>query len=55
MIKLNIKNNIISNLFWKLMERGGKQGIQFIVRIVMTSLFLPEDYGVIALNYCLNL
>ena len=55
MTKLNIKNKIISNLFWKLMERGGKQGILFIVQIVLARLFLPEDFGVIALDYCLNL
>lgn len=43
------KSRIISSLFWKLMERGGTQGIQFIVQIVLARLLLPEDYGVIAL------
>lgn len=49
MKKSNIKNKIISSLFWKLMERGGTQGIQFIVAIVLARLLLPEDYGIIAL------
>ena len=49
MTKLNIKNKIISNLFWKLMERGGTQGIQFIVAIILARLLLPEDYGIITL------
>ena len=31
------------------MERGGTQGIQFIVQIVLARLLLPEEYGVIAL------
>ena len=31
------------------MERGGNQGIQLIVMIVLTRLLLPEDYGLIAL------
>lgn len=31
------------------MERGGTQGIQFIVQLVLARLLLPEDYGVIAL------
>jgi teichuronic acid exporter len=31
------------------MERGGTQGIQFIVQIVLARLLLPEDYGIIAL------
>jgi teichuronic acid exporter len=45
----NIKSKAISSLFWKLMERGGTQGIQFIVQIVLARLLLPEDYGIIAL------
>jgi teichuronic acid exporter len=41
--------SILSSLFWKLMERGGTQGIQFIVQIILARLLLPEDYGIIAL------
>lgn len=40
---------IIASLFWKLMERGGTQGIQFIVQIVLARLLLPEEYGIIAI------
>jgi teichuronic acid exporter len=43
------KSKVLSALFWKLMERGGTQGIQFIVQIVLARLLLPEDYGIIAL------
>jgi O-antigen/teichoic acid export membrane protein len=43
------KSKVISSLFWKLMERGGTQGMQFIVQIVLARLLLPEDYGIIAL------
>lgn len=43
------KGKVISSLFWKLMERGGTQGIQFIVQIVLARLLLPDDYGIIAL------
>jgi teichuronic acid exporter len=46
---LNIKSKVLTSLFWKLMERGGTQGIQFIVQIVLARLLLPEDYGIIAL------
>jgi len=45
----NIKSKVLSALFWKLMERGGTQGIQFIVQIVLARLLLPKDYGMIAL------
>lgn len=43
------KTTIVSSLFWKLLERGGTQGIQFIVQIVLARLLLPEEYGVIAI------
>lgn len=45
----NTKAIVISSLFWKVMERGGSQGIQFIIQIVLARLLLPEDYGMIAL------
>lgn len=43
------KSNILSSLFWKLMERGGTQGIQFIVQIVLARLLAPEQFGTIAI------
>ncbi|MGB4044287.1 MAG: lipopolysaccharide biosynthesis protein [Thermacetogeniaceae bacterium] len=44
-----LKSTVLSSLFWKLMERGGTQGIQFIVQIVLARLLLPEDFGLIAI------
>lgn len=41
--------NVLSSLLWKLMERGGTQGIQFIVQIILARLLLPEDFGTIAI------
>lgn len=43
------KSRIFVSLFWKLLERGGTQGIQFIVQIVLARLLLPEMYGTVAL------
>ncbi|WP_066633786.1 lipopolysaccharide biosynthesis protein [Desulfolucanica intricata] len=49
-MKNDITNiRVLSSLFWKLMERGGAHGIQFIVQIILARLLLPEDYGIIAL------
>lgn len=45
----NIKSKVLSSLFWKLLERAGTQGIQFIVQIILARLLLPENYGTIAL------
>lgn len=43
------KTQVLSSLFWKLMERGGTQAVSFIVSIILARLLLPEDYGIIAL------
>lgn len=45
----NIKYQVLSSLLWKFMERGGTQGIQFIVQIILARLLVPKDYGIIAL------
>lgn len=45
----NTKFKVLSSLIWKLMERGGTQGIQFIVQIALARLLVPNDYGIIAL------
>lgn len=43
------KSSVIASLFWKLMERGGTQGIQFIVQIILARILTPDDYGIISL------
>ena len=43
------KNTVISSLIWKFLERGGVQGVQCILSIVLARLVSPSDYGVIAL------
>ena len=36
-------------LFWKLMERFGVQGIQFVLQVVLARLLDPEHYGVLSI------
>lgn len=43
------KSKVITSLFWKLMERGGTQGIQFIVQIILARLLAPEQFGTLAI------
>lgn len=43
------KKTIITSLIWKLLERIGAQGVQFIVAIVLARLLLPSDYGAITM------
>ena len=37
---------VLNGLFWKLMENGGAQGVQFLVSIILARLLSPEEYGV---------
>ena len=43
------KNTVISSFIWKFLERGGVQGIQFVLSIILARLVSPSDYGIIAL------
>lgn len=41
--------DIATSFFWKLMERGGTQGIQFVVQIILARLLSPEEFGIVAI------
>jgi O-antigen/teichoic acid export membrane protein len=43
------RDSIISSFFWKLLERGGVQGIQFVLAIILARLLSPKEYGTISL------
>ncbi len=45
----DLKQSIVTGMIWKLLERGGVQGVQFIVQIILARLLLPSDYGILAL------
>lgn len=36
-------------LLWKLLERFGVQGVQFVLQIILARLLSPDDYGVLAI------
>lgn len=43
------KKTVISSLIWKFLERGGVQGVQFILSIILARLVSPSDYGMVAI------
>jgi teichuronic acid exporter len=49
MINKVTNKQILSSLFWKLMERGGVQGISFVISIILARLLTPKEFGLIAL------
>lgn len=42
-------NKILSNFLWRLGERFGAKGVEFIVQIVLARLLTPADYGIVGL------
>ena len=40
---------VITNLFWKFLERCGSQGVTFVVSIILARILDPAVYGTIAL------
>ena len=45
----NLRSKVFSSLIWKFLERGGTQGIQFILQLFLARLLTPKDYGTVAL------
>ena len=42
-------NSITKGLAWKLFERFGVQGVQFILQIILARMLAPEYYGVLSI------
>lgn len=43
------KNSIITSLFWKMFERGGRAVVELVVQIVMARLLAPEQFGMLSI------
>ncbi len=44
-----MKGKIVKGLFWKLLENGGAQGLQFVVAILLARLLTPAEYGLVGI------
>ena len=46
---MSSSNSVSKGLFWKLLERFGVQGTQFVLQIILARILDPEHYGVLSL------
>lgn len=46
---MDIKEKIMSGMFWKLGERIIAQGVSFIVSLILARILMPDDYGVVSI------
>lgn len=44
-----MKQKVISGLFWKILENGGAQGIQFVVSLILARLLTRAEYGTVGI------
>lgn len=49
MYQENMKKRVLFGLFWKVMENGGTQGIQFLVSVLLARLLTPAESGEVML------
>ena len=48
-METNTRDKVAKGLIWKLAERFGAQGVQFVVSIVLARLLSPDEFGMISL------
>lgn len=46
---MSLQADTAQALMWKMLERGGYLGCQFVIQIVMARLLSPSDYGVLSI------
>ncbi|TGY42351.1 lipopolysaccharide biosynthesis protein [Clostridium sartagoforme] len=49
MEKSDKKSIVLKSIIWKIMERTGVQGVQFILQLILARLLTPSEYGIISL------
>lgn len=49
MTEKEMKSKVAKGLFWKLLENGGAQAVQFVVAILLARLLTPAEYGVVGI------
>lgn len=44
-----MQNKILVGMLWKLLERFGMSGVQFVLQIILARILVPEHYGIMSL------
>lgn len=44
-----LKEKVVNGLLWKIGERLGVQGMQFLIQVVLARILLPKDFGNVAI------
>lgn len=41
--------SVFSATAWKILEKFGSKGIQFVIQIILARILVPDDYGIVAI------
>lgn len=45
----SLKHKAVNGIFWRIIEQGGKQIVQFGISVLLARLIMPEQFGMIAM------
>lgn len=45
----SIKHKTVSAVLWRIAEQGGKQGIYFVISVILARLITPDQFGMLAM------
>lgn len=48
-VEVGMKQKVVKGLFWKILENGGAQGIQFVISVILARLLTPSEYGTVGI------
>lgn len=49
-VMASLKQKVVKGAIWTLLEQWSRQGVQFVVGMVLARLLTPSDYGTVALT-----
>ena len=44
-----LKHKAVNGVFWRIVEQGGKQFVQFGISVLLARLIMPDQFGMIAM------
>ncbi len=44
-----LKHKAVNGVLWRIAEQGGKQGIYFVISVILARLIMPDQFGMIAM------
>lgn len=50
----DLKSKSVKGVIWSFVESASTKVIQFVISVIMARLLMPEDYGIVAIIFCVH-